>query len=559
MKLLIIGDTTELAYLAFVFHQLHWTVTYYDNCFTPTSKIWKIIVNDQIFEFPVVTIHNLDAVDHDIIIFDELFYSQLINSRYKLREDTLVLVNCCLNLWLYEKVNNVLPNAVMAVYSEVQCRKLNSDTFKIIHNGFKTMFGVLSQNNLKSQLLTVMNFDQKGMVFLELKKVMKSHNNSLVVLSPDSSELFRKFIWKNIIRIVSFHCLSVIFEDSDYFKLAQMPDLLPILKGSFNEILDLISRTDSLDFPLPESDESIKLLQIMILKETNLLLSLTSPSHTIPFLHTNQRYYNFINGFEHGSSPLLSNLLSTCEENGLDTPFLQSISYFLSSMRQKDVNPMLRRKSLTKKSIVNGIYPEENMMNFPPFNPLPLPSPALKSYPLIMMVKQESDNESIVSIDPLVREAYEETFYDSTPVQPEGPPNVGSGVVTGPLPSGSMHLVSGPMNLGGQMNSGVTMPLVSGGMPGGPMPPNGTMSLGPIPGSLPGPNFYTQPVPLPIQYPMTYTKLPTYHHLPHLDKLSSAKLREYHDNVMESVKFNPANLPSRYGKYDTSLVLLKKK
>ncbi|CAH6723752.1 hypothetical protein CLIB1444_19S01112 [[Candida] jaroonii] len=503
------------------------------------------MINEQTYKIPVFTIHNLDVVDYDIIIFDESFYSELINSRYRFREDMLILVTCSLDLWLYDKVNNVFPNAVMAVYSDIQCRKLTSDTFQVIKNGYKVIFGVLSRGHIKSQLLTVSNFNQKGVVFSDLKRVMKCHNNMLIVLSPASFQFFRKLVWKSIIKTVCFHCLSIIFEDYDYLKLTQMPDSLPILKGSFNEILALISVSDTTDFPLPQTDECVKLLQIMTLTETNLSLSLKSLHHTKPFLDANVRYYNFTNGFELGISPLLSKLLSDCQENGLTTPFLQSISYLIRVMRQREVSPMLRRKSLTKKTTVNGITPENNMMNFPPFNPLPLPNPVLKSYPLIMMVKQESDNESIVSIDPLVKEVYEETFYDSR----EGGSQPGNMQSSG----STLHQPS--------VSSTVAQHAIA------PVPalPHTNLNYVPQQANIPfsGPLAPTLPiqyssVPMP-QTAMPFTKLPKYHHLPYLDKSSSAKLKEYHDKVMESVRYNPLESPSRYGKYDTSMVLSKKK
>lgn len=587
--ILVIGESSTLNYLTFVFSSLQWRVITSNNDETKLLlRSISIDIDNKSYQYHVDNVINyFDKLRlvYDLVVLTSKFYYFLIRKpqafKNIIHDKSIILLDGWDCPWLFTDLDLLLPNnIVLGLYSNIDCRRISSNPngFKLLSsNNITLMIGVLCQSN-KPDLPLVLNYQNQGIMFKDLAKFFKSNNHGFLLFPSQTYLYITKSIWKNLLTIVSLHTLSIIFEEYDVFKLTQNSSITPLLQGTFNEILSICNEKNLKFLPKENSSDSRKLLQIMILSEANAHLKLkTTLSMNINFLDANPSYYNFINGFELGLNRLFKGLLTLSLELEVKTPYLESVNGFLQTLvniRNTNYSKMFHlKKSLLNFNTVNGITPDKNMMNFPPFNPLPCPTPPTQfnANPLIMMVQKKGDNDrdSVVSIDSGVKEAYNETFYADAVETPTVNVNNLSPQAPNPLPQISNQLLN-------PENSREFLQTTSPQFMSAPNLPYYTLPM------IQQPNYSYVPQQHPLNYPQPYPpqaylsqihpppfampsnqidtgKTKTFRHLqPNLtNNTTTRQLLQYHSEFLASIRFDEAMdhlVPSRYGKHDTSTV-----
>lgn len=628
--------------MTYVLVQSHWSVTTLNtNDLRYLLQLWSLRINNTPTNFKtskvVNNITHLNDQTFDMVFMTEKFWNVLIRklSHFKslINDHTMVIVESTESPWFYDRVNELLSNnIVLAIFSEISCRRLtlSANEFCLTNPSNEKLsitMGVLSNKFVKPNIQQ--RVDLKNPVASGLLESMKTAVSFFkgrldIILSVKSARMLNKLIWKNLLLVVCFHCLSVIFEESNILKLAKMPQVVPIMKGSFQEILSICNNLELKALPRANSSQADRLLQVLILIESNTFLKLQSAiTLNVNNMESNQLYYNFVNGNELSILLTLDNLMNLATQLHIQPTFLECISSFLSHLIQvRNTNHSklfhLKRR-LINLNPVNDIKPEDNMMNFPPFNPLPLPSPPSQfvSTPLVMMMAnndgksenqedKDSDSSSEVSIDSGVRSLFngytkrKETFYDTQPA-PEPVSSPGPAFIQGPGQNSAVPFPPQQFPYQSQFPQPMPQPLQQPiplfqpqyppqypphfppQVPYPPQPPGQTNGQyrppqfvpAPLPAHLqspvPPPNSTTQPpfgyhspygyYPYPFQGPPIKKRPVNYHHLqPTINRNTSIQqLRESHNGLLESVNFGAAmnnRIPNRYGRYDTSTTML---
>lgn len=409
---------------------------------------------------------NMAADKHevfDIVISTYESYSHLESDPQLLHNctdnNTLWLIDATENIWITEKFSQLMPGAmVLSICSDVDCRLLKgrSNCFRLMSDSQTIMIGSVT---CQSNSLVVKSLNCKGVLGIKLSQfssIFQSNHQHLCqmfILPADYHKKLSKVIWKNIIRLVCFEALSIIFEEPDILSLAKFSNAVPLMKGTFQEILSISKKLKIKGLPLPFTDDSKKLLQTTILSEGNRkikrLAKCSNDKDIFPkFIEANKSFYDFSQGIKISIPTLLLKLLQVSDEYDIDTPFLEStysvINRFVAIRDGIDShgNSCPSRLFQVKKSesdlmafeTVNGIPPNKNMMNFPPFNPLPIPNPPTQyifnSNTLVFMSQihsklkvgtENDEDDDNSSIDSALKElmigresiTYSDEFYDA--------------------------------------------------------------------------------------------------------------------------------------------------
>ena len=252
-------------------------------------------------------------------------------------------------------------------------------------------------------------------------------------------------------------------------------------------------------------------------------------------------------------------------------PYLQSLTeFFEKHIHSRDPKlPYFSNAydiSFSQFENVNGIAPEKNMMNFPPFTKLPKPTIAtsIQRNIVSLMVKEEkkevfNNDKEEEDLQELMKGREELTYgikvtpdmktttaltsaneTESTPLCSQKTPQMQVNNFTHPnmfgISSSTQELFSPTSHLQPQILLPPTMPI-----------------------RLPNGGIYYPPS---QQNTQISTPLPRfYHSTPPINKNSSSKqLYDMHVQLLEAVKFNEASeriVSNRFGEYDTSTTYLK--
>lgn len=156
-----------------------------------------------------------------------------------------------------------------------------------------------------------------------------------LVLGQSFERRVTKIICSNIIRVICFDILSIIFEEPDVTILSQRKDAAHLIKGNYQEILAIARTLGIQDIPIPFTKDAGRLLQVLVLKEKNKMMSRfctkvgQRSSMNAANLHSNL-FHNSMHDFEVKFSRYLVGMLVISNKLGLISPFLEFTFYFIS-------------------------------------------------------------------------------------------------------------------------------------------------------------------------------------------------------------------------------------
>lgn len=557
-KALILGESPTLVSIVCKLHFSNFSIA----CHNPESSQfispWKIQLNDNEFTINVLPIQETKPqTKFDLIFLDPQHSIEgptrtlLLNCTH---ETSIVIVDCTEEYFLYRELTVDLQDTTMlACFSEIDCKQLypNSKHFRIKTYGLEEdviTIGKICRSNMKSHATRGLVVAQKSQC---LKALLKENDFGIKLIlhrSYKGSEL-KKMCSFHVIRSICLHSVSVIFKEKNIFKLLSNPEAAGYIKGSFHELLKVFRHVELLSLAKPNSAEADNFLQYLILFEGNRYLKAKS-LQTAHFndLAANVQYFNYSVGNPLSVERVLDMVIGF---NYKKDPFF---SYLISL--HKLILLVLQKKSNTKimrvLHPVNGIPPEKNMMNYPPFNPLPPPTTPTNftiQSTTFMAIIEAGDNDSVVSVDSgvkeLINEYAPETFYDSQSFSEEkqnGAPPVPVPVAAqvGQNQIDQNQMTQNPVFVGQKQ--------VFTGASGG------------IGSQLPLPSPAHTHIPHRGYVPYVPKKKPSFRNLqPNLNQNSSIhQLRERHANILESTRMDAiVDVPnSPYGKYDTTIIYL---
>lgn len=436
---LLIGESSSLEYLTWAFTEAKWQVTVVplnEKRSAMPDEWWHLVLETETFAYlPHLIVGDMQqlstfvedkiaTIKFDIVAITYKCYEELQNNRMLLEgmidKKTVFLVDSNEDIWIAAKFRDLFPdNAVLSIYSDVDCRSVshNSNCFRLMNDVTTIMVGYTSEISEGISTAAVDGKGPAGGTLIRLRNVFNDQKlkGKLVVLPADYHRRLSKIIWKNIIRVICFESLSIIFEEPDILSLAKQINVAPLMKGIFQEILTICKYLKIKGLPLPYTESSKKLLQSSILLESNQRMKRTitcSNNRQIypKYLDATKLFYDFSRGIEINITSLLFKLLKISDEFSIETPFLESTYSFMNRLitirdgidNNGNLCPskLFQAKRILNDSTtleeINGIPPNKNMMNFPPFNPPPLPQPPTQSFfnssPLVFMSEIHSHN-----------------------------------------------------------------------------------------------------------------------------------------------------------------------
>lgn len=599
MSALIIGESSAFTYFTYLLIESSWEVTVFNiNDLKYLREKWTITINSSKVNFEVdKVITNIDKATerYDLVLMTRKFQSTLLRKIGKflslLYPHTIIIVDCTSDPLIFGEISIILSQQViLAFHSDTDCRRIAVDQNKFMFlNTSRPTFnlGLLSES--KTNINDILSIEdpvpgQHAYVLARLRSLCDKNQISLNFIKQP--RILNKLIWKSVIFLICFHILSIIYEEYDILKLSHLHIAAPVMKGCFVEVTAMCNKIDPKLFPENKAESSHKRLQVMILMESNKYMKLNSSLElNINSMDANPIFYNFVNGYELPVTDMIHSVITLGKKLGLATLYLQSTQSFLLrllAIRTTDYSKIFHlKKNLSNFETVNGITPEKNMMNFPPFNPLPLPSrplnfavplPVTTSMPFrktntVMMVLTDSradnnlveDNESTMSVDPELRQMVNEyggdvggdAFYDS--VQQIAPaayrpcPPIGTPYPQAPPPNTTYMPVNQP-----------------------PVPPTASLSSF-IPQHSPLPSAQQQYLYPQYQlnnpssvyapqyqspYPLQYRKPSSFYHLQPIITRNTPveQLLQSHISAIQNLgplsRIDTSNSP--YGKYDTT-------
>lgn len=437
-QILLIGESSSLEYLTWALAEAKWQVTVVPlngKRAEMQDKWWHLLVETKTFAYlPHLTIGDMlqlataledtVTIKFDVVVVTYKCYEELQSNVMVLEgmidKRTVFLVDSNEDIWIAAKFRDLFPNnVVLSVYSDADCRSIshNSNCFRLMNDITTIMVGFTSEITEGSSIAAVDGNGPAGETLIRLRNVFNEERlqGNLVVLPAVYHRRLSKIIWKNIVRVICFESLSIIFEEPDILSLAKQINVAPLMKGVFQEILTICNYLKIKGLPSPYTESSKKLLQSSILLESNQrmkrTIACTNNREIYPqYLDATKLFYDFSRGIEINITSLLLKLLKVSDEFSIETPFLESTYSFMNRLitirdgidNNGNLCPsklfQAKRILNDSKTIreINGIPPNKNMMNFPPFNPPPLPQPPTQSFfnsnPLVFMSEIHSHN-----------------------------------------------------------------------------------------------------------------------------------------------------------------------
>ena len=435
---LLIGESSSLEYFTWALAEAKWQVTVVPLNGKRTEmrdKWWYLLVETETFAYLPHTVigemlqlativENTATINFDVVIVTYKCYEELQTNVMVLKgmidKRTVFLVDSNEDIWIAAKFRDLFPdNVVLSVYSDADCRSIsqNSNCFRLMNDLTTIMVGFTSEITDGNSIAAVNGNGPAGETLIQLRNLFNDERfkGKLVLLPADYHRRLSKIIWKNIIGVICFESLSIIFEEPDIFSLAKQINVAPLMKGVFQEILTICNSLKVKGLPLPYTESSKKLLQSSILFESNQrmkrIIACTNNLEIYPqYIDATKLFYDFSRGIEINIASLLLKLLKISDEFSIDTPFLESTYSFMNRLitirdgidnngnlcpsKLFQVKRILNESQTIRE--INGIPPNKNMMNFPPFNPPPIPQPPTHSFfnsnPLVFMSKIHSHN-----------------------------------------------------------------------------------------------------------------------------------------------------------------------
>lgn len=492
-----------------------------------------------------------------------------------MKEQTIVLVDVDNNPWAFSEVDDLFDyNPVVSLHSSIDCRLLNKSRISLqlfnVHD-LNIKIGLVEDSD-KQINHSCLEYGGQLDYLQEIYSKFHDHQYSVELVPLHSNGKLIKSIWKGIISLVCFHILTVVFGDPDVKTLDAHDSRYCFLNGIFEEILQIASHLKVTIVPKPFTSGADKLLKFLEISEGFQKMkraALVTNNYFPEFIDANKLFYDFSQDLPVNVNDILLKLLNISHHANINTPYISTIHTVfnvLLSIRDDNSKLFQSKKSfnLTQLNVVNEISPTQNMMNFPPFNPLPAPTNPIV---FVSEFKQDSppvEEDETSSVDSDLQELISGTEHltygeyedakSSLPLQQPPPPP--------PIPPIPVAAHTSPY-------------------PYGPGPYGSTPEL---PQQFLQHPMYGYPFPYPPQHPfmMSQSKyppprpppgqLPDYPYEPHhvkkkvynppfpIGKHTNAHyLLQSHTEVLDAVKFDGLmnnTTSSRYGDLDTTTVVL---
>ncbi|CAK7909689.1 hypothetical protein CAAN1_24S00122 [[Candida] anglica] len=571
-KALFLGDSPSIAFLVWNLSSLGWWISvvpsmtsnnYQGNKLTFKSHSGSTTIKPQVYS---QSVESLIRILPGGIKFDFLFLSSYVANtfgNYKntiekfLNSETLIIVDA--SILSTAHISQQFPHhSSLYMYSEVDCRKLDDTSYQLFNSDMDYYIGSTGTGNTKSP------FMRHGLIWV-LKDNFETLNCGTVHLT--SPRHVKSLIWKYLSCMISIESVCIVYDEPNVLDLIKDCSSWPIIKGLFKE-LTMIAEKGKFLSSSPRSILTTKSMNKIHKKDLRSLLmkvaqkskdrsEVDSESILPQYIHSPKMFYDFSRD---GGDPMdipyiLLTLLELADSLKVQVPFLESfygIMNRLISIRGDQLRGQSKSKLFNWKDrhnsspyivnqYVNGIEPECNMMNYPPFNPLPQPSIPSQFYqnPIVYMCSVKVDDDSIEeTIDPSLQELVsgteELTYGEEIQMKEEFHDALESDDLNEATPS-DLPITASVQTSPPQMQGITPIVLPNGGIyyP----PPGGSSNV------------------------IKKAERSFYHSPKLINKNSSTKqLYESHTQLMESVQFNSfieKSTGSRYGQFDTSSVILK--
>lgn len=482
------------------------------------------------------------------------------------------------------------------LHSEIDCRKLAPNEYILLGSKsrkFDFALGNSRSSGTKHKNAIATGARSKKALVLEADyKALKIGRFQLC-----TSQFINTQIAKKSISLICVESLALLFEKRDVSSL-QNSSCSHLMLGLYRELLGLLL--------LMQKKAAIKLskvgsgsndwLQALIQSETvalnvrkQLIDNVLNPP---PFLADMRLLYDFSQKEPLEVATCIQTTLEIANGLGFTTPYLQSLDIFLTRyIGDRDernangalLNPRLgdtAERAVAKfinYELFNYIKPRDNMMNYPPFQPLPRPStprffsrPQLVPFvsnPVVMMTSLKFDaqtNEELLHIsqDSPIENLQELISGTEEMTYPDEFYDCASQSAT-PIPKQTQ-----PSDLMGTRDRVSEMDVALGACSVPSITPTGSFhpalsDLGPLQSSQPPQigSEHSGAIPLSNSQALPKTKRKDYHRRPiPITKNSTTKqLYESHTRLIEAVQFNSfmgKSTSSRYGALDTTVAIM---
>ncbi|QPG74961.1 hypothetical protein FOA43_002300 [Brettanomyces nanus] len=272
--------------------------------------------------------------------------------------DTIFLVDCTIAAGLEEEIN--IANC-FATYFDLSTKEVKRGSTVILQyeNGTTVAIGssflkkeLNQQENILKRII-----EGEGVLGANLKKLKEllklQYIQTVHLIPPDRTPSVGSYCWKQVIPLINFQVLWIIYSSIDD----------KILNGVFKELVTIARSVGALEFPKP-TDEGKMILQLQSMVEKynkktnskyqmmNIQGSQLCNTTTDLYAEGNQEIPDAIYNFENGNGTMirfvLSHLLFLSSKHKVKTPYLECIqSFYLKIERLKAESSFnwIRKKS----------------------------------------------------------------------------------------------------------------------------------------------------------------------------------------------------------------------
>lgn len=442
---LMIGNSSTVIYLGYALCNSDCELTLYPftqtHQFAPESS-WTIHGTNAYEYKPHRVICSMEQLNnslqaseeayfrYDYIIFDTKFIDVLrqipILFNRVLKPDSII-VHITDGYCPLLPLDNVFANyCVLTMISNVDCRLVDASTnsYVLMSTHQEIMVGSVCSNPYRATTVALKLQEGVGKRLEWIKAAYEWLGHVMVLVLRNNRPLLDA-IRRKTVAIICLESLSVTFNEPEIIELVRKDSVVPVLDGVYRELIAISKELYKSSY----YHEKPQILQLLIGQESRAQAERMSLLLQKPYLpkHTsaNLLYYNFRQGYEMTNILLIQNVIKHGAALAMKLPFVDSIYRFLIK-----VAAIARGKgdrNLLKLRDVNGIPPERNIMNYPPFQPLPNPTP-----PKIIKEKPEEVVDALLQELMVGREELTYGVYDADhiknteifemePTQPKSP------------------------------------------------------------------------------------------------------------------------------------------
>ena len=361
-KILIFGDSSpSLIYIIWALTNSQWTTAVLPHAFRGTQssqRRWTLFNAGETFDYcpSLVILRYKDLLletheDKKSIFVDLKFDIILGTSRsYRLKyldptfikkflhRDTVFLVDTTNELSVVNNTGGDFPgHLVKTMWSDIGGIASEDFSYCFLEGTQGRVFmGESSQNIEKGDIQAGQGSDFSRSLITRFCSGISVGKFCIAHVVGQSFDIrANKIIWTNLIKLICFDILSLIFEEADVTILLRRKKAAHMIKGNYREILAIARTLGVQGLPMPSTKDAEKLLLVLALKEKNKMMSCLSSEiaqqkcRSTAKLHL-KSIHNLMHEVENKSSGYLISMLHISNKLGLLSPFLESTLYFIS-------------------------------------------------------------------------------------------------------------------------------------------------------------------------------------------------------------------------------------